>query len=371
LVTIEQTDTVVEALKAMGDESRAQVIGKLAPRLWNVAKPQSEGTLPTRKNAMAKDALFSIRDLATVQARDQIDGYLVDWLGTTYDARVGSGQYNGELIVRAVGPKMAPKLVAEARAIVKAPPQGNMLIKVTDDLLRAVALTAAPEAVEFLLDLADPPKGTPKHPDEELGIRAMGALQYAFNEYERPVAADGLVPHLERLVKIAGDDSQDGRNANVSFELIRATGKPHCIKPLAQLASHRDEVRMWQAVQTGIRCGGAESIVAMAEALPQDRKIPIGIFEKYFWDKVVALGPDGATAARTLLGSASWVGRITGIHLLARVGNAQDASAVRKLAGDKTRLKGWWGERDKTGRKPDPTLGSEAVSVADLLEKKR
>jgi len=49
----------------------------------------------------------------------------------------------------------------------------------------------------------------------------------------------------------------------------------------------------------------------------------------------------------------------------------EDAALVRKLAGDKTRLRGWWGDqsdRPKRERKSTPTLGQEARKVAQELE---
>lgn len=367
LVSIDKGDVALDAIRNMPDEPRAGVLDKLVPRLWQDAKPASDLDRPTKKNEYAKDALFRLRELATLQQREVIDGYLVDWLGGFYEGRVSSGRVSGEIIVRSVGPRMGPKLIASAREILKNPTVGDRLLKVTDDLLKGLALSGSPEAVGLLLDMAE----KPLHPDETVGVRAMGALNYAYNEYEKPQDPQALVPHLDRLARLAAAEDADGRNVNVAFELLARAGKPHCIKPIATLVGHKDDVRVWQGVQAGLRCAGVEAIVPMAEALPQDRKLPQGILEKYFWDKAVALGPAAAGPARTLLGSASWVGRITGVHLLARLGTAADADDVRKLAGDKAKLKGWWGKKDPTGKKPDPTLGSEASSVADLLEKKR
>ncbi len=374
LVSIDKLDVVSDAFGKMAQEPRAQVVAKLGPRLWTDAKTATESERPTQKSQLAKDALYSIRGLATGKDRELIDGYLVDWLGGPFfEQRSALGRMHGEFIVRSIGPRAAPKLIGAVRDVLKHPEEGNQIVPVTDGLLKGIALTGSQEGLTLLLDLTE----KPQHPDETLPFRAVGAIHYAYAEFEKPADPSGLKPHLDRLAKMAADEEDwDGRKTNYAFALLAKAGKP-CIKPLAWVTSKASgsetgKQRMWQAVQTGLKCGGADAIVAMAEALPQDRKIARGIFEKYFWEQVEkSLGADGAAPARTLLGSKSWVARITGVHLLGRVGSKEDAQNIRKLAKDPAKLKGWWGEADKSGKRRDPTLGSEAVAVADLLEKKR
>jgi hypothetical protein len=112
----------------------------------------------------------------------------------------------------------------------------------------------------------------------------------------------------------------------------------------------------------------------VAEALPEDA-YQQGIIEKYFVKKIdEGALPRAAEAARTLLGSRSWVGRFIGIEILARAGNKGDATKLRALAGDKAKIRGYWGPADPNAKrsdvKPDPTIGQRAAQVADLLEKK-
>jgi hypothetical protein len=374
LVAIDKLDTVNDALSKMTPDARTQVVGKLGPRLWADAKTASESERPTQKSQLAKDGLYVIRGMAAAKDRDLIDGYLVDWLGGAYfDQRSAVGRTNGEFIVRAIGPKAAPKLIAAVRDVLKHPEEGNQIVPVTDGTLKGIALSGSQEGLTMLLDITE----KSQHPDDTLQYRAIGAVYYAFIEFEKPPDPSALKPHLDRLAKLAADeDDYDGRKTNYAFSLLAKAGKP-CIKPLAWVASKATDSetgkqRMWQAVQTGLKCGGADAIVAMAEAIPQDRKIARGIFEKYFWEQVQkTLGAESAAPARTLLGSKSWVARITGVYLLSRVGNKEDAQSIRKLAKDPAKLRGWWGEGDKTGKRPDPTLGAEAVVVADLLEKNR
>ena len=87
--------------------------------------------------------------------------------------------------------------------------------------------------------------------------------------------------------------------------------------------------------------------------------------------------PRGVAAkrARSLLDSDNWVARVTGIELLRTVSDsgsaAADAVKIRRLAGDKTTLKGWYGKQKnvpKKDRKKDPSLGQVALEVANHLE---
>jgi len=195
------------------------------------------------------------------------------------------------------------------------------------------------------------------HPDATLAGRAMQALGAAFLERHADPAA--LVPVVPRLAALAADPKQPGENGNLAFDLIARTGKDHCLLPLAKLARSHDPVRSWSAVQHGLACAGVDGIQPMAEALPTDRDYDPAIIEKYFWKDAAALGTGAATPARTLLGSASWVARLTGAELLAKLGTPSDAQLLRTLAKDSAPLRGW----------TVPTVGAEATKLADRLEK--
>ena len=54
---------------------------------------------------------------------------------------------------------------------------------------------------------------------------------------------------------------------------------------------------------------------------------------------------------------------MTGISVLGRVGGAADVAALRALASDKTRTKGWWGRETAAARqKAEPTVGEIATN---------
>jgi hypothetical protein len=184
LISIDKADVALEAIRAMNDEPRAAVLEKLVPRLWSDAKPASEMDMPTKKNEYAKDSLYHLRELATVKQQGEIDGYLVDWLAGFYDGRVSSGRVSGEIIVRAVGPRMGPKLVAAAREILKNPKSGDRLLKITDDLLKGLALSGSPDAVGLLL-----PHHTPEHLDHLLRVEQVEVVGVPLVAHLRPAAA--------------------------------------------------------------------------------------------------------------------------------------------------------------------------------------
>ncbi len=80
---------------------------------------------------------------------------------------------------------------------------------------------------------------------------------------------------------------------------------------------------------------------------------------------------DVAKGCRAMLQSDSWVARVTAVECLGMVGSKRDAEAVRALAGDKAKLKGWWGDQSevpKKRRKKPIGLGAVAQEVAKKLE---
>lgn len=384
LIALDQFDNVKAAVDGMQGGTKMAVLAKLVPRLWDDCKLAEELQVPASKQLYAKDAMFALRAGAPPEVVEQIDGYLVDWYGGYYEGRASMGKYNGELVIRTIGKKAAPKLLAAVKTTAGEKAEGGKLVVVGDTLLLGLAYTGAPEAVQFLLKLADKPQGiddTLPSP-ERLQVRAMGALRRVFVENTEPPRVPGslLKPHLGLLQAIAASDDQPGENVNVSYELIAAAGMPECLVPLKVLASVPEEVRRWRAVQVGLKCGGVQAAQELSDALPEDADYPKGVFEKYWIEKIIETGQDPIAAAKAMLGSKSWVTRTTGVLLLQAMGKKGDADAVKALAGDGAKVKGWWGKDGEGGtaakpgtkpkKKPDPTVGDLARAAADKLAKK-
>jgi hypothetical protein len=166
---------------------------------------------------------------------------------------------------------------------------------------------------------------------------------------------------------------------NDAVDLLAIVGPPECIPPfveMARLPSAQQAFR-WVGIQRGLRCGGAQAVVPVVEAIPDVVGYERALLEKYVYKEILAAPGSARVAeqARQLLASKSWVARVTGIEVLGalkqRATAAEDAMRIRQLARDRTVLKGWWGPPKDTPagkKKPDPTIGQIAEEVAGGLQ---
>jgi hypothetical protein len=368
-------DTYVrDTLEKMEASRREKVVAKLAPRLWNMARLEGEMVAPTQRQMMAKDALVDIRAWADTPTRDVIDGYLTDWLtGGYYEGRAAAGRHTGAQIIRMLGPRAGERLIAEANRIIATPDQGGKRRKIGDELLLGLAVSGSPEAVKLVLDILTMDRGDPTLPD-----RAMGALFHAYLDSggQYPLAEPtALQPHVERIAQIAMDDTMSPQIENDAVSLLRAAGLPSCLDPLVGMITHphRNPRFLWVAVNNSLRCGGPEALARVAEAIPTSGSYDHRDLGGATWGSLASLGQrDGfIAAARALLGSKSWVARWIAVETLGALTAKSDAAKVGALAGDKTRLVGYWGDQSevpKAQRKAEPTLGQRAAEIAATLE---
>lgn len=380
IIHVENHHAIVrEALEDMSDQERHAVLAALAPRLWESAKVAREKEVPTPLQGQAKDGLFEFRGMADEATRQKIDGYLVEWLaGGHYEGRATIGRFNGRTIVRALGPVAAPKLLEAARRILVRPPDADgSRPKVGDELLAALASTGQAEAITLLVDMV-----TKDYKDPSLPKRALAAMHEAFVQpvSGQPVPArPALVGEVERLGQIARDENLSGVMNNDAVDLVAVIGPPECIAPFVELTKmpSLQQAFRWVGIQRGLRCGGAQALAPIVEAMPTTIPYERALLEKYVYKEVLA-APGAAKAAeqaRHLLASPSWVARITGIELLGALKQRptadEDAKRIRQLAKDRTVLKGWWGAEKDTPpgkKKADPTIGQIALEVAGGLQ---
>ncbi|HLU65908.1 MAG TPA: hypothetical protein VKZ63_06515 [Kofleriaceae bacterium] len=369
-----------DALSDMEPSEQQEIMAALAPRLWESATQglRDEMQVPSPGNAQAKDALFELRGFADEATRSKIDGYLIDWLSAYYEGRAKVGRVSGRVIIKQVGRAAAPKLIEEARSTLARPPgpDGERL-KVGDELLAGLAWTGDAEAAGLLMDMI-----TGDYKDTSLPRRAIAALHEAYVE---PLAGtplpgrDALLPHIDRLAAVARDENLPGVMNNDAVELISVVGPPECIPPFVELVSlpAAQEAFRWVGTQRGLRCGGAQAVVPIVEAIPSAASYERALLEKYVWKEIVGAPAPAKVAeqARQLLSSRSWVAKVTGIEVLGALAlpdsAAEDAKRIRQLAGDRTRLTGWWGKQKDVPaaqRKKDPTIGQVATEVAGRLQ---
>jgi hypothetical protein len=369
-----QDAEVRRALETMSPDRRALVTGKLAPRLWTIARVEGDMTVPTPAQIAAKDMLFELRKHADAATRGQIDGYLSDWYTSGYyEGRATLGKYQGAAVIRTLGASAGEKLMSAANAVLAAPKKDGKPVKVGDELLLGLAVSGHPEAVKYVLDVFRMQTG-----DKTLPERAMSALYRAFAEpggmFDVADPAP-LVPNLDRIVEVAKDDTQSAQVVNDAVGLIRATGMPHCLPPLLAMVTHqhRDERYRWVGVNNALKCGRVEAIAPVVAALPLDGSYDREVVAGATWTEIAKMSPreNALAEARTLLASPSWVARWIGVEALAAARSKEDLARIKGLVGDKTRLNGYWGDQSdlaKNEQKPEPTLGQRASELARELE---
>ena len=360
---------VFAVFEAMTPGRRSQVIAKLAPRLWDIARIEAENDLPGAPQIAAKDALVRLRKWADEVTRQQIDGYLIDWYCVgSYEGRAQLGANLGATVMRLVGPPAARKLISVVNRVIAAPGQAKVKNKIGDELLLGLAATASPEAVRYVLDIVRMDRGDPT-----LSRRATSAL---YKAYVDPgglfdiADADALVPNLNAIVELAKDDASDPQVANDAVALIRALGAPRCLAPLLGMISapHRNARFKFVAANNALKCGGTRAIVDVVRALPDAGAYPKDHVTGAISGEIAKMSPrdQAQAAARALLGEGSTVARWVGIEALAAMKATEDAPRIAALASSRARLIGYWGEAEG---KEDPTLGQRAKELAAEIGK--
>jgi len=372
LIRTGASNEVLEAIKDMSAGRRDQVIAKLAPRLWDLARVDGEMTVPSPDKVEAKDALFELRERANPEGQKQIDGYLTDWYtGGYYEARANLGKYIGCKVIRTLGPPAGEKLMAAANAILAKPVAER--VKVGDELLLGMAASGSGEAVKYVLDIARMNRG-----DKTQGARALSALYKAYLEpggLFDVVDPAGLIPNIEKLAEIAKDSTASPQMANDAVSLIRAIGMPHCLPALVGMINqlHRDEQFRYVGANNALKCGGGKAIVEVVEALPDNGAYQHEDLEGAVSGEIAKIGPRDQTLqiVRQLLTKKSKLARWIAMDALLKLKSKEDAAAVAALANDNTKLNGYWGDQsdlDAKDRKPEPTVGKRASEIAAALQ---
>ncbi len=357
---------VYAAFEAMPAARRAQVIARLAPRMWDVARVESERELPGKPQAGAKDALVRLRRWADEPTRQQIDGYLIDWYCVaSYEDRARSGFSTGASVMRMIGPPAGRKLIAVVNGVIAAPGQDRVRNRIGDQLLLGLAATGYPDAVKYVLDLARMDRGDPT-----LASRALSALYKAYVAPEgfEPADRAALLPNLPALVAIARDDRMAGRPAHDAVELLQAVGPPSCLAPLLGMigAPHPSPRFKFLVIQSALRCGGPGAVVEVVRALPAGGYAQDEI-DGAISGEIARMAPrdQALAAARALLGEPSTLARWVGIEALGAMKASDDAPRVEALASHHEPLVGYWGQRGQG--KADPTLGQRAHEISTQL----
>jgi hypothetical protein len=343
-------DDVKAGFDTMGQARREAVVGKLAPRLWALARVEKSTDNARGDQIAAKDMLFAIRKYASAEQVKQIDQYLTDWYAVeAYEGRANTGGFTGPKVLRTIGAPASKKMIEVMNTVIAGPKN-----TIGDALMLALAAVGTPEAVKELLDVA-----RLKRIDKTVGKRAMDALAEGFisnNALFDVNPPDALAGNINQLASIVKDENVSPDAAVDAIELIRAAGQPACYQPLIDMVGypHKDENFLYMAVQSALICGGPKKVSEIVRAIPDGT-----------YDGLAVTGTFVSTIAK-------------------QTPKQQVLDAVRELAGDKkvlprwiamekdgTKLVGYWGPGtpEADAKKPDPTLGQRAKEIADLIEK--
>lgn len=369
LLIIHEEDAVVPAFEKLSPARRVAVLTKLAPRLWKLARVEGELTVANDQQSAAKDLLFAVRDQGDPATRATIDGYVTEWFtGGYYEDRAGRGRISGEVALRAVGAAAAPAIIRAANAVISSPANADgSRVRIGDALLLGLAVTGDPAAVELVLKIVHLDRGDPS-----LAERAVAALFHAYVEPPGDLFAKtdpgGLTPNLPALSLLARDTDRSNRMLNDVFDLIEAAGPPGCIETLAPLIAKPESPRyLWVAASRALTCGKVGAIAPVIAAMPESGEYEHLALEGAIVGEIAKLEPRDQviTAARTLVASASPVGRWVGIEVLAAVKSKEDAGLIAGLTKDTAVLQGYWGDEPGHGRM---TLGKRAAELAKTLQ---
>jgi len=361
------------AFDEMSQPRRVQVVAKLAPRMWDLARIDREDALPGGGQIIAKDALISMRKYADDAQKQQIDTYLTDWYAVmSYEGRAKVGATLGAAVMRMIGPPAGKKLISVINSVIAAPGQEKTKIRIGDELMLGLAASGNPEAVKYVLDIAKMDRGDPT-----LANRSMHQLVTAYVDpgglfdLADPAA---LVANLDGLVAIAKDESMHGQPANDAIALIRAAGSPQCFEPLLSMVRlpHPDPRFRYATAYAALYCGGPKTIGAVVRALPESGNYVRDDLHGAVSGEIAKMSPRDQVLAqlRDLLSDKGRVTRWVAAEALTAMKSVEDAPKIEALAGSKDKLVGYFGDqskRDPADRKTDPTLGQRAKELAAQL----
>jgi hypothetical protein len=369
-----QLDTDVRTrLEALSPARRTAVVEKLVPRLWDMARIEGELTVPAGEQTMAKDLLFDVRGMVTGAERARIDGYLLDWYTSGfYDARAQPGRHPGPEVVRTIGAPAGDRLIPICDSILAKSLVGSARLKVSDELLLAIAAAGSPATVKYLLDLSTVNRG-----DKTLGKRALSALYRAYVDPGGlfPVADPSpLVPYVQQLVGYAKSDNE-GRVVNDAVALVKATGKPTCVEPLVAVTAYPHEQLLYRYIgaSAALQCGGAAAIAPVVAALPESASYSHQQLGGAVWMVIAKQEPraEVLAALRELAKGEGKLGRWISVEAIAAMKSSEDLPLLKSMSSDRRKLTGYWGDQSDVpakDRKAEPTLGARASELAAELE---
>ena len=366
LADIGKADEVEASLGAMPPSERFDVVRALVPLY--VGAMGTAGATPEKALA-ARDALFSMRALASPEDQARIDGALMPTIEADLRAgRVRNGRQSVEKILQTIGAPagaMLAKLlgepipgygaVAELLARVgdeSAREMGASALvaragrekTVPDAMWKAIGVLGGPASVRFLEDKI-------QHGSHDETVAAVRALQQRRVPEALPFA-----------LRIAGDAKADRAVRDEMFGVVETIGGPQAKDGLVKIIqSDHDELVRYRAFESLLAVSKQDGIVAGLEAFPASATYKQVDVDDLLVKLIEKLGPPARPVLLQALDSKFPLARMTAVMSLERLGQAADAGSLGKLGKDTTMIKGF---------PSGDTIGKEATRVAGVVRSK-
>jgi hypothetical protein len=331
---------------------------------------------PAPERALAyRDALFSLREVASAEDQKRIDAALLPALqGELVAGKVRQGEHSIDKMLTAIGPDSSAMLVRVlATPDVPYLQAAELLAKVGDDAARdkgAAALIARAPKIKAkekdhpdLLDKALGTLGGPaavkylegeitdSHGNQEEAVRATRALAERRDPTVLPFA-----------LKLAADPKADKAVRDEMFGVVEAIGGLDAQKGLlAIISSDKEEIVRYRAFESVLGARKAEGIVPALEAFPASASYKKVDVDDLLVKLIEKIGQPARPALVQALASRAPLARMTAAMALAQIGKAPDAPALEKVAGDSSPIKGF---------PAGDTVGKEAAAAAEIVKKR-
>jgi hypothetical protein len=371
LVDINRPEKVDEIMASLPAVERWEILKTLVEiEIKGLASPQ------TPKARDARDTLFGVRPYAPPEAQKRIDAALLKAIEKDLlEGRFAGGRHSLDKMLTAIGPPAGPMLV-RLLAAPKAPYRGlaELLVKVCDAPTRDQGGAAL---------LGRIPAGTPIPTEMWLALGMLGGptvTEFLSNKLQKGPEAEAIAAAkalqqsrfpsvLPLALRIAGDAKANKELRGEAFGVVEKIGGPEAQVGLLQIiARDSNEIVRYRAHEAALEVGKAKAVVPALEAFPAKLSFKREDVVDFLVKDITKLGPPAKPAVLAALASPSPLARMTAILALEaplpsnaklRLGSAEDAAALGKLAVDKATLKGF---------PAGMTVGAEAKRVAGMLQ---
>jgi hypothetical protein len=369
-----------EAAAAMVDSGHAEeaegVIGQLSPderfAIIRAAVPLDQAAMhdPSPDKALAfRDALFSLRQFAAAEEKEQIDVILLPSIEADLKSgHLRNGRHSIEKMLSAIGPGGAAMLANVLGEPTPAYPlAADLLGRVGDEgarnkgatalvarakkekpisvaMWKAIGTVGGPVALKFLEEKS-------QDPNREDAVSAVRAMRERRDASVLPLA-----------LKVAGDPKADKLVRDEMFGVVESIGGIEARQGLLGIiSSDKEEIVRYRAFEVVLAISKADGIIPGLEAFPATAAYKKVDVDDLLVKLIEKLGAAARPALVKALDSRSSLARMTAVMSLEQVGRAPDAPALDKLAKDSTALKGF-----PSGE----TIGKAAARAAETVRKK-